>query len=73
MKRSRQEDVAQKVGLDQSVISRIESGQRLVTVGEFCDLCRAYDLSPSRALMPGFIKSLQRDRDNRSSDKGPTK
>lgn len=44
-----QKDLAARIGLDQSVISNIERGQRRVDIVEFYRLTRALDLDPAEA------------------------
>jgi transcriptional regulator with XRE-family HTH domain len=53
-----QKDLATRLGLDQSVISNIERGQRRVDIVEFYRMARALDLDPVEA-----FKSIAREWD----------
>ena len=46
----RQEDLAEKIGWDRTVISRIETGERTCSIWEFMVLCRALGVKPSRMM-----------------------
>jgi ribosome-binding protein aMBF1 (putative translation factor) len=42
-----QADLAERLGRPQSFVSKVESGERRVTVLELREICRAYGISPS--------------------------
>src|SRR4249919_1569335 len=48
----RQRDLAERLGVTQSTVSDIESGQREVPVGQLAALCRALDI-PLTVLLRG--------------------
>lgn len=46
----RQEDLAEKLGVPQSFVSKYESGERLLTFVETINICRALNLDPKTLL-----------------------
>ena len=49
-KQMRQEDLAKKLGVHQSFISKIEAGERRVDLVELLDICRALETPFSKFL-----------------------
>lgn len=46
----RQEDLAEKLGVHQSFVSKYESGERLLTFVETINICKALGLDPNSLL-----------------------
>ena len=46
----RQEDLAEKLGAHQSFVSKVESGERLLTFVETINICEALNLDPGTLL-----------------------
>jgi len=46
----RQEDLAERLAVPQSFVSKYESGERLLTFVETINICKALDLDPANLL-----------------------
>jgi transcriptional regulator with XRE-family HTH domain len=53
----KQADLAAKLGLPQSYISKYESGERRLDVIEFIDLCKALEVDPRLFIASVFYSS----------------